>query len=124
MERLVYVRNTGKLSEENYGYELYYSEEPDNVWGVDWDIMPPVNCEDTIPEKTTISSTEKIYVRLRMKTAPEISCFSLEHCTLGILALSWIDLDGLEEYPEDGRCVLTFGMEKEKVRELTGPYVI
>ena len=48
----------------------------------------------------------------------------MEYATFGIIALGWIDLDNLEEYPENGRMVFHFKDTKEKVVELLSLYDI
>ena len=40
----------------------------------------------------------------------------------GIIALAWIDIEGLEEYPENGRMVFHYGDTYDKVVELLGSY--
>lgn len=123
-EKLVYVEKFCEASENEHYYMFYYSDVPDIVWGVDWNIYSPVNCEDTRPEETTISSREIVKLTLSLKTAEELSAYSMEYCTFNMLALAWIDIENLEEYPENGRCVLHFGDDKEKVKELISPYFI
>ena len=42
----------------------------------------------------------------------------MEYATYGILALAWIDIENLEEYPENGSMTLKFGFSKDKVESL------
>jgi hypothetical protein len=44
------------------------------------------------------------------------------YCTYGILALAWIDIEGLENYPEQGRGVLKFGMDYDEVQKIIEQY--
>ena len=42
----------------------------------------------------------------------------MEYATYGILALAWIDIENLEEYPKNGRLTMHFGMKENEVEEL------
>ena len=39
----------------------------------------------------------------------ENSCYSMEYAINGSVALAWLDLEGMDEYPQQGRLVLHFG---------------
>lgn len=115
---LVYVKYLAQNIDGTYEYELFYSETPDVVWGPFWDDPNPASCPDMTPEESTITKTEKYSSKYKWKTAQETSCMSMEYAIERILALSYIDLDGLEEYPEEGRCVLHFGDTEEEVQKI------
>jgi len=103
-----------------YIYKLYYSENPDVVWGGYWDYDNPsiADPEDIYPQESTYSLTETVESDFKWGLAMRNACYPLLYCIYDILALSWIDIEGLEEYPEKGRCVLKFGMDYEKVQEI------
>lgn len=107
-----------------YTYKLYYSENPDVVWGNYWYYDNPalVDDEDIFPQESTYSKTEIIESDYKLGLAVKNACYPLLYCIYGILALSWIDIDGLEEYPENGRGILKFGMDYEKVQEIIKEY--
>ena len=110
---LVYVKSFGK-----YEYELFFSETPDVVWGVDWDVTVPNILTDLTPDETTYSKVVKIFSPYELTTIEKISCYSMEYAVNKMIALSWINLNNLEEYPENGRCVLHFGDSFEKVAKI------
>ena len=103
-----------------YMYKLYYSDNPDVVWGGAWDYENPslADDEDIYPEESTYSKTEVVDSDYKWGLAMRNACYPLLYCTYGILALSWIDIEGLEKYPENGRCVMKFGMDYEEVQEM------
>ena len=105
-----------------YIYKLYYSDNPDVVWGSAWDYNNPAvaDKEDIYPQEDTYSLTETVESAYKFGLAMENSCYPLLYCVYDILALSWIDIEGLEEYPENGRCVLRFGMDYEQVKKTLG----
>lgn len=123
-EFLVYIKPIGRNIDETFGYEFLFSELPDIVWGPDWEIDNPSSCGDITPDKTTYNKTYKVNSPFQLKTLQETSCYSMEYATFGIIALGWIDLDNLEEYPENGRMVFHFKDTKEKVVELLSLYDI
>ena len=118
-EVLVYVKPANKYTDGTFEYDLFYSDTPDIVWGPDWDVSSPVSCGDITPDNTTYSNTERIRTTLPLKTIEETSCYSMEYAINKIVALAWVDIENLEEYPsEEGRCVLHFGDNKETVNNL------
>ena len=112
---LVYVKPTNVRKQE---YSLFFSETPDVVWGVDWDVKVPNILGDLTPDKTTYSKVVDFFSPFKLTTIEETSCYSMEYAVNKIIALSWIDISLLEEYPENGRCVLHFGDTFEKVQEI------
>ena len=114
-EVLVYVRPAFKNTDGTYEYELFFSDTPDFVWGPAWDVDNPSLNGDITPEESTYSSVYMVKTTLPLKTAEETSCYSMEYATYKILALAWIDIENLEEYPEHGRTALHFGDSLESV---------
>lgn len=105
-----------------YTYEFFFSETPDVVWGVDWEVNNPSICTDLTPEQSTYSKVIKVETPLPLKTIEDITCYSMEYAIPGIIALAWINIDGLSEYPENGRMVFHFGDSLDKVKELLALY--
>ena len=125
---LVYVNKAFKNPDGSYEYDLYFSETPDVVWGVDWDIENPISTYDSesnnAPEKSTYQLVKRVSFPYELKTVQEITCFSMEYAVNRIVSLAWINLDVLQEYPEKGRCVLHFGDSIEKVKEIFENFVV
>lgn len=119
---LIYVKSSGKNTDGTYDYDLFFSKTPEFAWGPDWDVDYPSNNGDLTPDSTTYSVIKKVKTTLPFKTAEETSCYSMEYATYGILALSWIDIENLEVYPEHGRLVLHFGDDIETVKEYLSLY--
>lgn len=119
---LVYVKPICKNTNKTYEYDFFFSETPEYVWGPDWDIDSPVSNGDISPDPTTYTEIYRVKTTLPLKTIEETSCYSMEYATYGITALSWIDIENLEEYPENGRLVLKFGEKKEEVLEKLALY--
>ena len=122
--KLVYIRYINTDIEGNYIYELFFSENPEMVWGVYWDELNPSSCGDLTPEKTTYSETKRIRSQYKLTTVQECSCLTMEHAIEGIIALSWIDINVLDEYPSNGRMTLHFGDDINTVENILKPFEI
>lgn len=108
--KLVYVKPiTNGLDRQNYEYDFLFSETPEVVWGVDWNDNAPNLCGDITPEPSTYSVVKRVKSMYPLKVIQENSCYSMEYAINGSVALAWYDLEGMEEYPANGRLVLHFG---------------
>lgn len=117
--KLVFVKPIYK-NNESYIYDLYFSETPDDVWGIDWDYNNPsaIDSDDIIPDKTTYHDIERINIKMPLKTIQETTCYSMEYAIYNIIGLSWIDIENMDEYPENGRMVFYFNQTKNEIFEL------
>lgn len=105
---LVFINPLGIDSYDRYIYEFLFSEEPENVWGPDWHVSPAKLSNNLLPEPTTYSIKRILKTTINLRTAQKSSCFSMQDCIDGIVALGYEDISKLEEYPED-RVVFNFG---------------
>jgi len=119
--KLIYIKPICKDNNQ-YIYNFLFSDTPDIVWGKDWDYDFPVLCDDLTPDSTTYSLIKTVKTDLPLKTIEETSCYSMEYAINGSVALAWIDIENLEDYPENGRMVFHFGDNIEKVEELLNGY--
>lgn len=123
-EKLVFVNPLFKNTDGTYEYDLFFSIDTSVVWGIDWEYNNPSICDDLTPEESTYSSVYRMKTKIPFKTLREISCYSVEYATYEIIALAWIDIDRMEDYPENGRCVLKFNDTIDKVKEKLSVYEI
>lgn len=114
-EYLVYVKFVSKNEKNEYEYDLFFSDTPEIVWGKDWDYQNPSICNDLVPDSTTYNMTKRLKTNLPLQTIEETSCYSMEYAISGAIALCWIDITDLEEYPENGRCVLHYNDTYDEV---------
>lgn len=105
---LVYIEKIGKNLMDWYEYEFIFSENPDIVWGQNWEQMCPCVCGDLRPDKSTYSVVKRLKTQIPLKCAQENSCFSMQDCIDGVIALAWEDISEYEEYPETGRIIFNF----------------
>ena len=101
-EVLIFVKPICKNTDQTYEYDLFFSNTPDIVWGVDWEVNTPglVSTDEITPDSTTYNKVVRIKVPFPLKTVQETYCYSMEYAIARIIALSWIDIENMEEYPE------------------------
>lgn len=114
--KLVFVRPVRKTDDDIYEYDLLFSEYPDDVWSLFWDDPNPSSCGDLTPDPTMYSVVKRIGLKYELVTIQNTNCFSMEHAIQGIVALSYINIENLDEYPSEGRCTLHFGDDMELVQ--------
>ncbi len=117
---LVYVKPvTSDWENKKFEYDFFFSETPDIVYGADWDDDNPATAksEDLAPDPSTYSIIKRVKTNLPLKTIEETTCYSMEYAINGSVALSWIDIENLEDYPENGRLTLHFGDTYSDVEE-------
>lgn len=117
-EVLVFVKPICKNTDQTYEYDLFFSNTPDIVWGVDWEVNTPglVSIDEITPDSTTYNKVVRVKLPFPLKTIQETYCYSMEYAIARIIALSWIDIENMEEYPEKGRMVLYFGDTFEHIK--------
>lgn len=111
---LGFVRYIGKEGGGINLYELIFTAAKNDFWGEGFSIMPSSICGYLTPDEKYIHKVVKIKTLKNLVTAQENSCFSMQDCLDGIIALCWEDLVGLSEYPEY-RLILHFGEPYEAV---------
>ena len=123
---LVFVKPICKNTDQTYEYDLFFSDTPDIVWGVDWEVNTPglVSSDEITPDATTYNKIVRIKTPFPLKTVQETYCYSMEYAIARIIALSWIDIENMEEYPEKGRMVLYFGDTFEHVQGVLSEFGI
>ena len=122
MSVLVYIKPVCKNTDGTFEYDFFFSDTPEFVWGQFWDVDNPSSNGDMTPDETTYSEIYRVKTNLPLKTIQETTCYSMEYATYGIMALGWIDIENLEEYPEFGRMPLHFGDSFEDVELNLGNY--
>ena len=125
-EVLIFVKPICKNTDQTYEYDLFFSNTPDIVWGVDWEVNTPglVSTDEITPDSTTYNKVVRIKIPFPLKTVQETYCYSMEYAIARIIALSWIDIENMEEYPEKGRMVLYFGDTFEHVKGVLSEFKI
>ena len=114
---LIYVEPIGKNAFDMFEYDFLFSETPDIVWAEDWAEQCPAACENMRPDNSMITETKRLTTIIPLGLAQKNSCFSMQDCIDGILALAWEDLSEYDEYPEPIRLIFNFGESFESVED-------
>ena len=112
---LVYVEELGRHADGTIEYDFYFSTDPENVWGEDWAEQCPSACGNMEPEPSDITAKLRVVCDIPFGTAQKNSCFSMQDCRDGIIALAWEDIRDYKDYPEPYRIVMRFGEPYDKV---------
>ena len=101
---IVFAERTGEDESGNYFYRLLFSDNPDVVWGDNFNVTPAGIIPDIEPDSQSIKEECLLTTKIRLKTATESTWFSLQDCIDGIIALLFYgDGDKIVDIP--------FGME-------------
>lgn len=115
---LCFIRQIGENIENEFIYELLFTETIDSFWGDDFDVFPSCLCSDLIPYENEYSLITEIKTDIKLDLAINSCCFSYQDVTDGIIPCAWQSLNGLDEYPSDGRLILHFGLSYEETEEI------
>lgn len=112
--KLVFVRPVGCNVNGEFEYDLLFSGFPEETWALFWDDNNPSSCGDLTPDY--YDKVVRIQSPFELRVIQEMTCYSMEHAINNIVALAWVDINVLEEFPEY-RMVLHFGEEENKVSD-------
>lgn len=115
MYSLIFINKLGKNSEDTYTYEFYFSEEPEMAWGLHWDDKPASLNNITMIEKQNYDFVKMLKTNINFDLSQKNSCFSMQDMKDLIIPVAWENIDGYEEYPENGRLVFQFGVSETDV---------
>lgn len=109
--RVVYVVSVGTDSDGLNIYHLLISEDADNVWGECWEQQPAGNVPNKIlmPEQNQFSYIKELKTEISLNLAQDNTCYSMQDCRDGIVALAYEDISSYDDYPEPFRIVIHFG---------------
>lgn len=106
-------------------YELIFTIYPSEFWGENFNYKPAGICNGLEPDDKYIQKVVKIKTLINLDLIQNSGCFSMQDCMDGIVALAYQNLEGLEEYPEDGRLYFMFGEPYNEVeRKLAIKHVL
>ena len=60
-------------------------------------------------EDEYITEIHIVKMKIKLDLIQDSCCFGFQDCTDGIIALAWENMDGYDEYPEEGRIFFRFG---------------
>lgn len=112
---LCFIRLIGEENDGYYRYEFIFTDNPDEVWGEDWEHKPIGLINNPIPSDDYLNEIHIVKTKIKFDLIQNNMCFSMQDCLDGIVALAWQNIDELDAYPEDGRIYFMFGESLEDV---------
>ena len=112
---LCFIRLIGEENDGYYRYEFIFTDNPDEVWGEDWEHKPIGLINNPIPSDDYLTEIHIVKTKIKLDLIQNNMCFSMQDCLDGIVALAWQNIDELDAYPEDGRIYFIFGESLEDV---------
>ena len=111
--KLVYINKIGQNWKGNYIYEFLFSDVVEDIDGEGWDSYPSSG-NPKPPEGRFIKETGLLNTTLKLDLVQESDSFAMWDAVDGIVAMSWENMEGYDEYPEK-RLFFSFGEDIESV---------
>lgn len=116
-EYLGFVAEIGRTTDKEYMYRFDYTYDPDSLWGEFFNIPPACIVPDLAPDPNCLSHTAKVISPVKLMTAKENACFSMQDCIDGIIPLCFSEIDEDTIFYEDKPLKFSFGENRELVEE-------
>ena len=113
--KLVYINKIGQNWKGNYIYEFLFSDVVEDIDGEGWDSYPSSGNPEP-PEGKFIKKTGQLTTTLKLDLVQESDSFAMWDAVDGIVAMSWENMEGYDEYPEK-RLFFSFGEDIESVND-------
>jgi hypothetical protein len=113
--KLVYINKIGQNWKGNYIYEFLFSDVVKDIDGEGWDSYPSSGNPEP-PEGRFVKETGLLNTTLKLDLVQESDSFAMWDAVDGIVAMSWENMEGYDEYPEK-RLFFSFGEDIESVND-------
>lgn len=113
---VIYVQEVGKDNDDNFVYEFLVSEDPDSVWGDNWNEKPAGNELNLKPSDDYYDYVKELRSNIKLDLGQNNLCVSFMDIKDNIMSLAYENLDDAEEYP-DGRLIFHYGEPLSSVEE-------
>ena len=91
-EYLGFVAEIGRTTDRKYLYRFDFTYDPDSFWGEFFNIPPACIVPDLGPDPNCLSRSAKIISPVKLMTAKENACFSMQDCIDGIIPLCFSEI--------------------------------
>ena len=113
---LCFVNLVGQEEDGNYRYEFIFTDNPDEVWGDDFEYKPCSIVNGLMVAEEYKTETHIVKTKIQFYLIQNSGCFGMQDCMDGVVSLCFENIDDYDEYPEDGRLVFMFGEPLEEVQ--------
>lgn len=109
--KVVYVSLIGKDASGLNIYNIFVSQNTEDVFSEGWGEKPASNIKNDILmiDNDMFDYIKEIRTDIILDLAQDNTCFSMQDARDNIVALAYENIDEYEEYPENGRIVIHFG---------------
>lgn len=115
--KLCFIKLIGEENDGYYRYEFIFTDNVDEVWGDDFEQKPAALVNNLMVSDEYITEIHIVKMKIKLDLIQDNCCFSMSDCYDGICSIAWESLEGLEEYPENGRLFFRFGETLNEVEE-------
>ena len=91
-EYLGFVSEIGRTTDRKYLYCFDFTYDPDSFWGEFFNIPPACIVPELAPDPNCLSHTAKVESPVKLMTAKENTCFSMQDCIDGIIPLCFSEI--------------------------------
>ena len=115
--QLVYIHSLGLNAENKFHYNLFFVPNDLTLCNENWkeDIAGLFN-EKYVPDENT--KTYSLITNIPLALITNNLCLGMKQAIDGVVALAWEDISDYDEYPEEGRLILFYGMSLKEVEEV------
>lgn len=109
--KVVYVSLIGKDASGLNIYNIFVSQNTEDVFSEGWGEKPASNIKNDILmiDNDMFDYIKEIRTDIILDLAQDNTCFSMQDARDNIVSLAYENIDEYEEYPENGRIVIHFG---------------
>ena len=115
-EYLGFVEEIGRTTDGEYLYRFDYTYDPESLWGEFFNIPPACIIPELEPDPNCLSHTMKVIAPVKLMTAKENACFSMQDCIDGIIPLCFSEIDENTIFYKDKPLKFRFGEKIETVK--------
>ena len=112
---LCFVRLIGEENDGYYRYEFIFTDNPDEVFGDDWEYKPAGLVNDLMPSEEYMTEVHIVKTKIKFDLIQYNNCFSMQDALDNIVSIAFENIDGYDEYPSDGRLFFMFGEPIDEV---------
>lgn len=112
---LCFVNLVGQEEDGNYRYEFIFTDNPDEVWGDDFEYKPCSLINNLMVAEEYKTETHIVKTKIQFDLIQNNGCFGMQDCMDGVVSLCFENIDGYDSYPEDGRLIFMFGEAYDEV---------
>jgi hypothetical protein len=113
--KLVYINKIGNNWKGDFIYEFLFSDAIEDIDGEGWESFPSAGNPQP-PSEDFVKKTGSLVTKINFDVIQESDSFCMWDAVDGLVAISWENLDGYDDYPET-RIYFSFGEEMESVKD-------